>query len=265
MMLSNPKRHFIDTHCHIDDAVFDADREEILTGCRESGVDLIIDIAYREPLWNRAAALAAKHPLISIVVGLHPNHADEWSVLLEGHLRQAIADLNPVGVGETGLDAFRDHVSRDDQLQAFRGQMAIAADLNLPVVLHLRGEVEHDLLAVLTDFPGVHCVFHCFEGSSTLWSWLLERGHTIGVGGLITRPKSVDLRNLIGQTPIASIVLETDSPYLSPRGWKSRRNTPESIPRIARELADVTGFSLSQISESTTARAEMVFGLGDLR
>ncbi len=263
MTKTHPTRHFIDTHCHIDDPVFDADREAILASCLESGVDLVVDIAYREPLWQRAAGLAADNPQIAIVTGLHPNHADEWNDVTEIRLRRTIAELKPVGLGETGLDAFRDHVSRDEQIQAFSGQMAIAAERDLPVVLHLRGEVEHDVLTVLSEYPGVHCVFHCFEGTEKLWSWLLERDHTIGVGGLMTRSKSVELRNLIGQTPIESIVLETDSPYLSPRGWKSQRNTPESIPRIARALADLTGLSVAEISAKTTARAEAVFGLGD--
>lgn len=252
---------FIDTHCHLDDDAFDRDLPDVLTSAREAGVGRFINIGYEPESWNRSIALADRYPFIAFTLGMHPNSADRWSSEAALRLTELIESNRPCGIGEIGLDCYRDRTDLDVQRVAFRDQLEIAERYALPVVIHMRGDVEPEIIASLGEHPGIRVVFHSFDASPDLRDYAIERGHFIGVGGLMTRAGSATLRETLAAVPLDNLLLETDSPYLSPRGVKDRRNTPASIPLIAAALADLLDVPIEAVAAKTTDNARSIFGL----
>jgi len=252
----------VDTHCHLDEPVFDADRVETLAAARAAGVDRIINIGYRPARWSSTASLTAE-PGLFATFGVHPQHADEWTPEVSDALRARLSNPRARALGEIGLDYFRDGPPESRQRRAFADQLTLAASLDLPVVIHQRA-AEDDLIDVLgrSAQPPV-VVLHSFDGSRRLAAFALERGYRFGVGGLVTRARSVDLRSILADVPLDQLLLETDSPYLVPAGFKNRRNVPANVARVAAFLADLTDRPLGEIAAATTATAETIFGLGD--
>lgn len=253
---------FVDTHCHLDDDAFESDLPSILATARAEGVGRFVNIGYDPESWERSIALSQRFPNIDYALGMHPNSAELWSETTANKLESLLETEHPVAIGETGLDFFREHADHDAQRQSFRDQLGLGRRFSLPVVIHMRGAVESEIVAMLRDFPDVRVVVHSFDGSAALRDLLLERGDAIGVGGLMTRANSAELRDIIRSTPLEAILLETDSPYLVPRGVKSRRNTPSSIPLIASILAETIGRSVADVRLQTTLNAQRVLGIG---
>ncbi|GIW03551.1 MAG: hydrolase TatD [Thermomicrobiales bacterium] len=252
---------YVDTHAHLDDGRFDHDLDEVLAAAASAGVKHVINIGYRPARWPTTIALARRRSDISFTLGVHPHHADEWSPETARLLEEAAVRERPVAIGETGLDYFRDLSDRSAQRRAFLDQLAIAARLRLPVVLHLRGEIEQDVRAILACGPPVRAVFHSFDGSAALASFILERGDIFGIGGLLTRPTHQHLRDLVRDLPLDRIVLETDAPYLTPAGIRDRRNSPINIPHIAKALAAIKELPAEEIAARSTRTAVELFGL----
>lgn len=254
----------IDTHCHLDDDAFDNDLSAVIDSARSVGVDRFINIGYDPGSWGRTLALAAQYPGISYVLGIHPNSAEQWSSDTKGALVRLLERESPVAIGETGLDFFREHADHDAQRQAFREQLELARTFGLPVVIHMRGAVEAEIMETLRDFPDVRAILHSFDGSAELRAFLLDRGDAFGVGGLMTRASSGELREVLKGVPVESIVLETDSPYLIPKGAKDRRNTPASVSIVAEALAKLLERDVHDVARITTENAHRVFGLATL-
>jgi TatD DNase family protein len=251
----------IDSHCHLDDDAFEHDLPSVLVTAQAAGVGQFINIGYEPASWERSLALAARYPFISYALGMHPNSAELWTTETKTALEALVERERPVAIGETGLDFFREHADHDAQRAAFRDQLAIAQAFDLPVVIHMRGPVEAEIMATLSDFPDVRAILHSFDGSAGLRDFLLERGDSFGVGGLMTRSGSANLRDVLESVPLESIVLETDSPYLVPSGVKVRRNTPASVAIVAQALADLLERDVLDIARVSTDNARRVFGL----
>lgn len=253
---------FIDTHAHLDDGRFDDDLAAVLSAAAEVGVNEVINIGYRPERWTSSMALSDTYPSIYFTLGLHPHHADAFSSKLVDDLRAAIIEHQPVALGEIGLDYFRDLSDREQQRRAFAAQLDLAAELKIPVVIHLRGEVEADLMAALDQTPpDLTCVLHSFDGSDRLAAYGQSRGYFFGVGGLATKASNERLRAIIADLPLERLVLETDAPYLVPARVKDRRNSPINIPLIAAELGAIKSSSTDEIASVTTANARRVFRL----
>lgn len=255
---------FVDTHCHLDDGAFGQDLPAVLDAARAAGVRHFVNIGYEPRSWERSLELAHTFPDVSYVLGMHPNSAELWNPETAAQLERLLEQARPVAIGETGLDFYRERADHGVQRQAFRDQLMLGRCFDLPVIIHMRGSVEDEIIANLADFPDVRVILHSFDGSATLRDFLLARGDVVGVGGLMTRAASTDLREVLRSVPLESIVLETDSPYLVPKGVKERRNTPVSIPLIAATLADLLGRSVQEISRQTTANAHRLLGLPEL-
>ena len=252
---------FIETHCHLDDDAFDHDLPAVLDAARTVGVRQFVNIGYEPRSWERSVALARSFPDIVSALGMHPNSAELWSAETAQQLTTLLEQERPVAIGEIGLDYFREHADHNLQRQAFREQLQLAEQFDLPVVIHMRGEVENEIMTTLSDFPVVRALLHSFDGSARLRDFLLERGDTVGIGGLMTRAGSGELREVLRSVPLDAIVLETDSPYLTPKGMKTRRNTPASIPLIAGRLAELLGYSVEEIAHRTTENARRLLQL----
>jgi TatD DNase family protein len=250
---------FVETHCHFDDDAFANDLPQVIDAARAAGVRRFINIGYEPESWIRSLELAAQIPDISYALGMHPNWADRWSSETAAELEGLLRSSDAVAIGETGLDYYREWVDQSSQRAAFRDQLELARTFSLPVVIHMRGDVEDEIVAALSDFADVRCVFHSFDGSATLRDFALRRGDFIGVGGLMTRASQGPLREILRKVPLDSVVLETDSPYLTPKGIKDRRNTPASLPLIAEALSELHQVSVDRVAEQTTYNAIELF------
>ena len=252
---------FIDTHAHLDDESFAGDRDGVIERARAAGVDRVINIGYQPARWRSTVALARAYPGISFTLGLHPNHAGDDAEPVWDALRALLRETRPVAIGEIGLDYYRDHASRTTQVRVFERQLDLADEFNLPVVIHQR-EAEHDLIPFIRNRAGSGAwILHSFDGSQALADEALAGNCYLGVGGLMTRASSAGLREILKRAPIDRLLLETDSPYLVPRGVKSRRNEPCNIPVIARHLAELHERSYDEVVSQTTENARRAFRL----
>ncbi len=266
-MTAKPAKHneaenvlrLVDTHCHLDDESFNGELDDVLDRAAAVGVTRWINVGFNPGRWPASIELATHYPGMSHMLGLHPGNADLWSPSVRDDLRTAIDSSRPVAVGEIGLDFYRGETNKSIQIEAFTEQLEIAREFGLPVAIHMR-DSEQLMLEVLRSASALPTIlFHSFDGTEELTRWIIASGSYIGVGGLATRKKSADLRSHIARIPLDRIVLETDSPYLVPNGFKHRRNTPESIPVIAKSLADLFQRDVADIAQITTANAERLF------
>jgi TatD DNase family protein len=250
----------IDTHCHLDDDSFDDDRESVLDESRAAGVTAWINVGFAPERWAASVQLSQRYAGMSHMLGVHPSHAQEWNDRVRDDLGVLLVDTGARAIGEIGLDFYRDNAPLDVQRRAFVGQLALARELGLPAVIHLR-DAESALLDILIqerDLPRL--LFHSFDGSARLTRFVLEHDAKVGVGGLATRQKSASLRAQLREIPLRSMVLETDAPYLIPARQKARRNTPSHVRTVAAFLAGHLQRPFAEIARETTTNAEALFG-----
>ncbi len=260
-MIDRPTLDLIDTHAHLDDEAFAGEIERLVSEAAGVGVRRIINIGYKPAGWPPALELAARFAGVSYTLGIHPNHAAEATAANLASLRTLLATSAPVAIGEIGLDFYRDWASPEIQRTAFAAQLALAVEFGLPVVIHQRA-AESELIAAMRAAPrDLTFILHSFEGSPAYLAAAIERGSPIGVGGLMTRPASGDVRALIAQAPAELLILETDSPYLKPAGVRGSRNVPRNVLTIAKALAQLRGTTVEAIAALTTANAERIFAL----
>jgi TatD DNase family protein len=250
---------YVDTHCHLDDEGFAADIAGVVAASSATGVDRMIVVGFAPDRWASSIDLASRFPGISCMLGVHPGNTDEWSAATERDLRQLVDQVRPVAIGEIGMDFYRGETNLVEQRTSFERQLGIALDTGLPAVIHMRN-AETEVLDVLrATNPLPPLLFHSFDGSAELTGWILDHDAWVGVGGLATRGKATDLRRQLARIPLDRMVLETDSPYLVPSGFKHRRNTPESIPVIAGHLAQIKDCPVEAVAAVTTSNAEHLF------
>jgi TatD DNase family protein len=254
----------IDTHAHLDEPVFDPDRDEVLDRARASGVRRFINIAYSPERWTSSRLLRDRHPDIEIAIGVHPMLASEFDSELAGRLAATVTDCRPVAIGETGFDFSRPLPTPDQQTRAFRAQLEMAVTERLPVVIHQRGAAEA-LMTELDRWPEMErIVLHSFDATPRLADWAVERGCFVGIGGLATRRSASELRLLLARIPTDRLLLETDAPYLPPPGAGSRRNEPANLPRIVELLAPLWNLDHHELCRITAATATALFALQPL-
>jgi TatD DNase family protein len=252
---------FIDTHAHLDDGAFEDGLADVLERAAAVGVRRVVNIGYRPARWDSTTRLARDRTEVSVALGLHPQHADEFDDRTIEVLDARIRTTGAIAVGEIGLDYFRGGPAPATQRRAFEAQLALAGRLGRPVVIHQRA-AEADCAAILAELPaGRRVVLHSFDGTDRLAGLARERGWVLGVGGLMTRAGNGGLREILGAFPLGQLVLETDAPYLTPAGVKARRNEPSNLPGVAARLAELHRCTVEEIARATTANAERTFGL----
>ncbi len=251
----------IDTHAHLDDDAFDADRHEVIERARRAGVRSIVLIGYHEAIWERTIDTARSFDGGFVALGLHPQHAAQFDSTLIDRLRTLARSSGAVAIGETGIDLFRDGPPLGMQEGAFRAQLDLAAQLGLPTVIHQRA-AEDETLAILRETSiDQTIILHSFDASERTARVARDRGWYLGVGGLMTRAASEGIRAIIRDFPIDRLLLETDCPYLVPTGMRMRRNEPANLGAVAARLADLRGVPVATIALSTTANARRAFRL----
>ena len=244
---------FCDTHCHVLSEYYD-DIDEILKDAKEAGVSRVIDAAYNLESSKEVMALVKKYPEIYGVVGLHPENIEEdFDYTIFDNLDKKI-----VGIGEIGLDYHYTKDNKDKQIEVFERQLDIAEKLNLPVVIHSR-EAAGDTLEILKRHHNFG-VIHSYSGSLEMAREYIKLGFVLGINGVVTF-KNCNLKDTLKNIDMNSIVLETDSPYLTPVPFRGTQNNPGKMMNTARFVADIYGVSLSELAEITNQNIKRIFDI----
>lgn len=248
-----------DTHAHLDDRAFDADREALLSQLPSNGVGLLMNPGCSLASSLAAVELAKKYDYVYAAVGSHPDAADEVNEQVLSRYRELVKKNPKVrAIGEIGLDYHYEDIPREIQQRAFRAQMALAAELNLPVIVHER-EAHEDGMKIVREYPGVTGVFHCYSGSLEMAQWLIARGWYIGFGGVLTFKNAKKALQVAANIPLERIVLETDCPYMAPEPFRGRRNDPGKLCRVAEKLAQLRGKTAEEIQAITLENGRSLY------
>ena len=252
-----------DTHAHLDDVAFEEDRCQLLEALPGQGLALVMNPGCSLASSRNAAALAEKYDYIYAAAGSHPDVADEVNEEVLAEYRSLCA-ANPKikAIGEIGLDYHYEDIPREIQQKAFRMQMALAAELDLPVIVHER-DAHADGMAIVEEFPTVTGVFHCYSGSAEMAQWLVDRGWYIGFTGVLTFKNARKAIEVVQKIPVERIVLETDCPYMAPEPFRGKRNHPGYLYRMAEKLAEVKGLSVEEVHAITTANGKKLYRIAD--
>ena len=248
-----------DTHAHMDDASFDADRHELLAALPEKGVSLLMNpgCSYKSSL--NAIRLAEQYDYIYAAVGSHPDVADEVDEGLCAKYAELCKQHPKVrAIGEIGLDYHYEDIPRDIQKKAFRLQMELARELDLPVIVHER-EAHEDGLKIVDEFPTVKGVFHCYSGSAEMAKELIKRGWYIGFTGVLTFKNARKAIEVASAIPLERIVIETDCPYMAPVPFRGKRNDPGLVCHMAEKLAELRGISPEEAARTTLENGKRLY------
>ena len=251
-----------DTHAHYDDSRFDGDRDAVLAALPEAGVELVLDPGCDLPSSRAAAALAERYSHVYAAAGIHPENCAGFQDADLAALRQLLAQPKMAAIGEIGLDYYwAENPPRDFQQMVFRKQLALAEELELPVIVHDR-EAHGDSLSIIREFPAVTGVFHCFSGSPEMAEELLKRGWYLGFDGPITYKNARRAPEVAAITPLERMVVETDAPYLSPVPVRGRRNDSRYLPHVIAKLAEWKGVTPEEMTRITCENGKRLFRLG---
>ena len=265
----------IDTHCHLDLSQFDADREEVLARAMAADVTALVTIGIDLDHSRKAIALAERHPQVYATAGIHPNETTAFRPGALTGLRNLAAHPKVVAIGEIGLDYYWQRVPAAIQKIAFRGQLDLAAELGLPVVIHDRDaheDVRAELRAWVHDrLPGSPLaqrpfagVLHSFSGDLAMAEEAYEWGFVLGLAGPVTFKNTRDLHVLAPQLQPDRLLLETDAPYLTPHPHRGQRNEPAYVRLVAEKLAELWDMPVAQVTTLTTNTARALYGLDRL-
>ena len=248
-----------DTHAHMDDHAFDADREELLTNLPGQGIALLMNPGCSLESSRNASRLSQTYDYIYAAVGSHPDVADEVNEEVLAEYRK-LCKQNPKikAIGEIGLDYHYEDIPRDIQKKAFRAQMALAAELNLPVIVHER-DAHEDGMAIVREFPTVKGVFHCYSGSAEMARQLVDLGWYIGFTGVLTFKNARKALEVAASIPLDRLVLETDCPYMAPEPFRGKRNDPGKLYRMAEKLAEIRGMTAEEIHAITVENGKRLY------
>ena len=248
-----------DTHAHMDDRAFDADRAELLASLPDQSICLLMNPGCSLESSRNAAALANQYGYIYAAVGSHPDVADEVNeAVLEEYRRLVAANPKIKAIGEIGLDYHYEDIPRQVQLKAFRMQMELARELNLPVIVHER-DAHEDGMKIVEEFPEVTGVFHCYSGSAEMAKWLVNRGWYIGFTGVLTFKNARKALEVAASIPLERLVLETDCPYMAPEPFRGKRNDPGKLYRMAEKLAQLRELTVEQIHAITVENGKRLY------
>lgn len=253
----------VDTHCHIDGAEYDRDRAEMIARAGRAGVRLLVNMGDSLESSRRSVKLAARYENVYTGVGVHPEEAFPFTQADDDRLAAWAGETRVVAVGEIGLDYYweKDQDKRQLQRDIFIRQLALARDLNLPVCIHDR-EAHGDLLKILqTEGKGNRGVVHCFSGSLEIARELLKLGWYLGVDGPVTYKNAKKGLEVVREIPLDRLLLETDSPYLTPHPYRGRRNEPGLVRLVAEKIAELREIPLAELAEQTTRNAREIYGL----
>jgi TatD DNase family protein len=266
-----------DTHCHLDINKFDSDREAVISRALEAGLTHILIPGLTVSSSETAVNLAEKHSSIFAAAGIHPNEALTWEDITSDSLCKMAANKKVIAIGEIGLDYYWNHAPYHIQQEVFKKQLHLAAELNLPVIIHMREAKDaiqekcaEDLVIILEDWvaglrskknplqehPGV---LHSFSGSHQTALKAIELGFFIGVTGSVTFQNAVKRQKIVGALPCNRLLIETDAPFLAPHPHRGKRNEPAYVRLVVEKIAQLHGQNVATVAKITTDNAARLF------
>ena len=247
-----------DTHAHMDDRAFAEDRRELLAALPGMDLALVMNPGCSLESSRNAVALAEQYPYLYAAVGSHPDACDEVNEAVIQEYRMLCKHPKVKAIGEIGLDYHYEDIPREIQQSAFRQQMALAAEVDLPVIVHER-DAHGDGMAIVEEFPTVSGVFHCYSGSLEMAKWLVDRGWYIGFTGVLTFKNAKKAVEVAANIPLEHLVLETDCPYMAPEPFRGKRNHPGNLYRMAERLAEIRGLPVEEIRRITLENGKRLY------
>lgn len=253
----------IETHFHLDMLkAFSA--EEIIEKCRTHNIEKMITISTSEENFDTVVELSHRYPELYCTQGIHPHDGSEWNQEAREHIKRNLdnkQNTKIVAIGEIGLDYYYTKSPREDQIKSFEEQLQLACDYNLPVVIHTR-DADEDTISVLKNFSSKLSkkgVIHSFTSGLDLCDFCLKEGFSIGFNGIITFKSAQNVRDALNIVPPERILLETDSPFLTPEPYRGVENAPYYLPFVAEKIAETKGLSVEKILEITYQNAKNLF------
>jgi TatD DNase family protein len=255
----------VDAHCHLDDEAFAPDLEAVIARARDAGVQAIITAGEDVASSRASVALVERYESVFAVVGIHPHHAETFDDKNLAEIRTLAAHPKVVGIGEIGIDLhYADGAPRELQVRVFQAQLNLAAQLSKPVVIHDRDA--HDAVMEIlrkgsarSQAPERRGILHCFSGDQTMANEAISLGYVISFAGNVTFKNAHRLHALADALPLASIVVETDAPYLSP--LRGRRNEPANAARVAAKIAELKNIDIALVAQAAAGTCKALFGL----
>lgn len=249
-----------DTHAHYDDEQFDGDRDELLLSMISNGITLIVNASSNIDSAKQGLQIADKYPFVYAAVGVHPHDAKTMDDRTVTELEKLLRHPKAVAVGEIGLDYHYGHSPRDVQQKMLKEQLALAESMGLPVVIHER-EASSDVLGILSGFPRVRGVFHCFSGSWETAKLLLDKGWYLSFTGVVTYKNARRSHEVIQRMPKDRLMIETDCPYLAPEPMRGKRNSSLYLKYTAEKVGQLLGLSLEETAALTLENGKRFFGI----
>ncbi len=251
---------YFDTHAHYDDKAFDADRDALLCAAHAEGAELILDPGCDTQSSRAALALAERYSFVYAAVGLHPEELDKVTVDSMDEISALARHPKCVAIGEIGLDYYWDDTRKNEQKALLAAQLRLAAELDKPVIIHDR-EAHADSYAAVAGVDGLRGVFHCYSGSAEMANELLKRGWYLGFDGPITYKNARRAIEVLELCPMERILIETDSPYLSPVPMRGRRNDSRNLRYIVEKIAEVKQLTPPEVAAATLQNGKTLFGI----
>lgn len=250
----------VDTHCHIYGDSYKEDLEEVMKRAGEN-LDFIVNIGY--DLWSsrEAVKLANEYDFVYATVGVHPTEIKEYSKEIEKEIENLCKDKKVLAIGEIGLDYYWMNDPKDIQQNIFRKQMELAKRVNKPVVIHTRDAME-DTINILNEYKDVEGILHCYPGSFETAKLVMDR-YYFGIGGVLTFKNNAKTKEFVKKAPLDRLIIETDSPYLTPVPFRGKRNEPIYVEHVAKEIALIKEISLEEVIEVTTNNAKKIYRIGE--
>lgn len=250
----------IDSHAHLDDGRFDKDRDRIIKSLKELGVDLVINPGADLNSSIKAVSLSEKYDNIYAAVGVHPHSAKEMDESTIEILKSFTNREKVIAIGEIGLDYYYDNSPRDIQQKRFKEQLALAKEVNLPVIIHTR-EASKDTFDILKEAQdgSLKGVMHCFSGSVEMAMEYIKMGFYISLAGPVTFKNARVSKEVAKAIPLDKLMIETDSPYLTPEPYRGKRNEPFYVRYVAGTIAELRGITFEELAKQTSENTKKLF------
>lgn len=251
-----------DTHAHLDDDRFDEDRKQVLEQCKADGVELILNAGSNVNTSLKSISLAKEYDFVYASVGVHPHDAKSMDDKTIDVLREMAANPKVKAIGEIGLDYHYDFSPRDVQKQRFMEQIDLAKQLRLPIIVHDR-ESHGDIMEIFKkmNVKGMGGVLHSFSGSVEMARECLKLDFYLSISGPITFKNAVKTVEVVKEIPLDMLLIETDSPYLTPVPYRGQRNYPGYVRYVAEKIAEIKGISFEEVAQKTLENGKLLFGI----
>lgn len=252
----------IDSHAHLDDERFDQDRDMIIRNLKSNGIELVVNVGADLKTSKSTVELAKKYENIYAAVGVHPHSATQLDDEALETLREYASGEKVLAIGEIGLDFYYDNSPRDVQRSAFKSQIELAKQLGLPIIIHSREADQETFDTVKAAQDGkLKVLLHCYSGSAELAEEYLKLGCYISLAGPVTFKNARVPKEVAEVVPLDRLLVETDSPYLTPEPYRGKRNEPMFVKYVAQQIADLKGISMEELSKATRENTKEFFGI----